>query len=74
MALSDLLPTPPWKGPPLPAFLARNPGTWKAWTSPEEYTKVAEKQAIGPQLEVPVCYHELIQWLVNLMIWLKKCI
>ena len=43
MALSDLLPTPPWKGPPLPAFLARNPGTWKAWTSPEEYTKVAEK-------------------------------
>lgn len=41
--IDDLLPTPPWKGPPLPGFLTKNPGTWKAWTKPEEYTHVAEK-------------------------------
>jgi len=43
MPISDFLPTPPWEGPPIPNFLTRNPGTWKAWTSPEEYTRVAEK-------------------------------
>ena len=41
--IDDLLPTPPWKGPPIPNFLTKNPGTWKAWTAPEEYRKVAEK-------------------------------
>jgi len=43
MPLSDWLPQPPWGGPPLPRWLVGNPGTWKAWTAPEEYAKVAEK-------------------------------
>lgn len=43
MPLSNWLPQPPWRGPPLPRWLVRNPGTWKAWTSPEEYVRVAEK-------------------------------
>jgi len=43
MPLSNWLPQPPWRGPPLPRWLVRNPGTWKAWTSPEQYTRVAEK-------------------------------
>ena len=41
--VEDLLPTPPWIGPPLPRFLTRNPGAWKEWTSPEQYIEAAEK-------------------------------
>jgi len=43
MPISDWLPQPPWKGPPLPRWLTKNPGTWVAWTSPEELRKVEEK-------------------------------
>lgn len=43
MSLRDWLPTSPFRGPPIPHWLTKNPGRWESWTSPEEYVKVAEK-------------------------------
>jgi len=44
--LHDWMPIPPWVGPPIPRWLATNPGTWEAWASPEEIKKLEEKVGI----------------------------